>query len=108
VGNDRNEHGALYCEVFGGLARGQMVSAGLIAMGFCMLWDNTTLGTRRPRVFGENELDLHTVGHEVSLTAGEKGTSGNRLTLIMWPRWHSFRVDAERLRRRWKLDVKLS
>src|SRR2546422_5804727 len=32
--SDKNEHDALYCGVFGGLARGQMGGAGLIAMGF--------------------------------------------------------------------------
>lgn len=64
--------------------------------GFCKLWDHTTPGTRRPRVFGENGLDLHTIGHEVSLMAGEKRTSGNRLTLIMWPRWQTGHSRSER------------
>lgn len=72
----------MYGGVFGGLARGQMRVAWLI----CMLWDNTTPGTRHPRVFGASELDWHTIDHEVSLIGGEKGTSGNRLTLIMRPR----------------------
>ena len=34
VGDDKNEHGALYCGVFGGLARGQMRDAWLGAKGF--------------------------------------------------------------------------
>ena len=64
--------------------------------GFCMRWDNTLLELEGLEFFGENELDLHTIGHEVSLTAVEKGTSGNRLTLIMWPRWQTGHSRSER------------